>query len=159
MCAKGLFWVEHHRTTRAAPKHYPMPKRPTALHAPFNRKKREIRQCLPGGKRLCSIGGPNTVMTKKRADVSRIRPEPFILRRNASCFAACCTCLYVTPASMATHARPHRVGVAGSLVASRRKYDESGPLLPTEHSERSRIIVVLPERFHPSHPEHESEHR
>lgn len=68
---------------RAAPKHDPMPKRPTTLYAPFDRKKREIRQCLPGGKRLFAIGDSNTVMPKKNADVSSIRPEPIILRQNA----------------------------------------------------------------------------
>jgi len=57
MCAKAPLWIEHNRAMRLAPKHHPMPTSSTTLHAPFDRKKGEIRQCLPGVKRLFLIRG------------------------------------------------------------------------------------------------------
>jgi hypothetical protein len=84
MGAKPPLWIEHNHAMRLTPKHHhPMPKSSTTLHAPFDRKKCEIRQCLPGVKRPFFIRGTNAIMTEKRADVGGIRPEPIILSRNA----------------------------------------------------------------------------
>jgi hypothetical protein len=81
--AESTLWVQYNSSMRPAVKYRPMPKSATAFTMPFDRKKCQIRQCVPGVKRLFFVRGGNVVMAEKRADVGGVRPQSRIFGRNA----------------------------------------------------------------------------
>lgn len=81
--AESVLRVQYNSPVRPAVKYHPMPESVTAFTMPFDRKKCQIRQFVPGVKRLLLIRGTNAVMTEQRADVGGVRPQSWVFGRNA----------------------------------------------------------------------------
>lgn len=80
--AEPALRVQYNTLLRPPVKYHPMPESTTAFTMPFDRQKCQIRQCIPGVKRLFFIRDTNAVMPEKRADLGGVRPQSGVFDRN-----------------------------------------------------------------------------